>query len=483
MPTSEFTRQRKKSYLAGLILTASAFSVIAQDTPPTQPDANTHPVAAEVNGVKILRKEVDYIYSRQPIPPNLPPEAVLARKRAILAEMVRAEVLAQKAVSNKLDKTPDYEIEMDLARRSLLASKVERQILGTVQRVTAQQALDYVNTNPRLFAERQLLTLEVMNLSTPDESLLDRLDKASNDGAGFETMERLIREAKGNSQRKVSQTTSETLPPELLKTLTTKPFKTVVIKFNDNKQRGMVMLVRSATPAPLTGNEAVNVAGNLLQNRQLQATRVNSVNALVNASAINYFGLYKGVEAGGETSLDAELVGASIYKATISRSTKIAIAASLAAASSLLVLLLLSSWRYWTGNNRRTAAPVWLQRIPLLSKLVPQQQAGEALEQALAASSSRGRKADVAWYGKLLTLLCLTGCAVLLWLQTTQALSHLPKWVMSAAGGAGLVFGLMLAWLWLRSKLAELGRKRRWIPVPVLGLLTAGASASGMLLS
>lgn len=476
------TQYKNKSYWAGLFLTIFALTTLAQDAPLAQTDANTHPVAAEVNGVKILRKEVDYLYSRQPAPPNLPAEVVLARKRAILSELVRAEVLAQRAATNKLDQSPDFELEMALAKRSMLAGKVEQQILGSAQRITAQQALDFVNANPRLFAERQLLTLEVMNLSTPDEKLLVRLDQASNDGSSFEKMERLVREAKGNSQRRVLQTTSETLPAELQNALTSKPFKTAVIKFDDDKQRGMVMLVRSATPAPLTGNEAVNVAGQLLQRRQLQATRVNSINAFVNAAKVNYFGVYQGVESGGQTSLDAELLGSSIYSAPISRSQKIAIAAGVAAASTLLVLLLMTSWRYWTGNSHRSDAPDWLQRIPLLNQLVPPQPAGEALAQALAAASPKLENTGAAWHGKLLVLLCLVGCLALIWLQSVEALSRLPQWVMALAGAAGLAFGLALAWVWRHSKLAQLGQDRRWLPVPILGLLTAGALATGMIL-
>ena len=151
----------------------------------------------------------------------------------------------------------------------------------------------------------------------------------------------------------------------------------------------------------------------------------------------------------------------------------------------LLVLLLLASWRYWTGNSRRSIAPNWLQRMPLLNKLIPQQQAGEALAQALAASSARNRggKSGAAWYGKLLLLLCLAGCMGLLWLQSVEALSRLPHWVTAMAAAVGLALGLALAWIWLRSKLAELGKNRRWLPVPILGLLTAGASATGMMLS
>lgn len=481
MPFLPSIRFKPKSCAAACLLAVASLAASAQESPATTPDANTHPVAAEVNGVRILRQEVDYIYGLQPAA-SLPPEAVLARKRAILADLVRGEVMAQKAAENKLDQGEVFEMEMAMARRKLLADKVERQILGTAQRITAQQALDFVNTNPRLFAERQLLTLEVMNLNTPDPGLLDRLDQASDEGAGFEKLERLVREAKGSAQRKVSQASSETLPPELLKTLTTKPYKTVVIKFNDNQERGMVMQVRSATPAPLTGNEAVHVAGNLLQRRQLQTTRINSVNALVNAAQVNYYGLYQGVEAGGETSLDAELVGSSIYTAPVSRRQKIGIAAGVAAASTLLVLLLLVSWRYWSGNSRRTAAPGWLQRLPLLSRLIPQQQPAEALAQAVAALSPRSRKDAAAWYGKLLVLLCLAGCAGLLWMQSIQALSRLPQWVLAVAGSAGLVFGLLLAWVWVRSHLVELERNRRWLPVPVLGLLTASASAVGLML-
>lgn len=471
-----------KPYLTGLFLALAAQSATAQEIPSAPPDAKTHPVAADVNGVKILRKEVDLVYGRQAAP-GLSPEQVMARKRAILADLVRAEVLAQQAAENKLDQSPDFELEMQLSKRSMLAAKVEQQILGAATRVTPQQALDFVNTNPRLFAERQLLTLEVMNLTTPDQGMLDRLDQALNEGAGLEKMERLIREARGESQRKVMQNSSDRLPADLFKALSNKPYKPVVIKFSDNKERGMVMLLKSATPSPLSGNEAVAVAGNLLQQRQLQSTRLNSINALVNGAKVEYFGAFTGVQAGGESSLEADMVAGSIHSAPVSRTRKLAIAGGLAVTTSLLVVLLLVSWRYWTGNSRRSAAPAWVQGLPLLGRLVPPMQAGEALAQALASSSGRSGQVGAAWHGKLLSLLFLAGCMGLLWLQSVAAWNRLPHWVIAAAGAAGLAFGLLLAWIWLRSRLAELGKRRRWLPLPILGLLTLGASAVGMMLS
>jgi EpsD family peptidyl-prolyl cis-trans isomerase len=471
-----------KPYLTGLFLALASLGAMAQENPTAAPDAKTHPVAADVNGVKILRKEVDLVYGRQAAP-GLSSEQVMARKRAILAELVRAEVLAQKAAENKLDQSPDFELEIQLTRRSMLASKIEQLILGAATRVTPQQAQDFVSINPRLFAERQLLTLEVMNLTTPDQGLLDRLDQASNEGAGLEKVERLIREARGESQRKVMQNSSDRLPADLFKALSSKPYKPVVIKFSDNPQRGLVMLLKSATPSPLSGNEAVAVAGNLLQNRQLQSTRLNSINALVNGAKVEYFGAFTGVQAGGESSLEADMVAGSIHSAPISRTRKLAIAGGLAAATSLLVVLLLASWRFWTGNSHRSAAPAWLQRMPLIGRLVPPLQAGAALAQALASSSGRSGQGDAAWHGKLLALLFLAGCMGLLWLQSVAAWNRLPHWVTASAGAVGLAFGLLLAWVWLRSRLAELGKDRRWLPLPILGLLTLGASAAGIMLS
>lgn len=433
------------------------------------------PVVATVNGVEITRKELDYLYARTS-PPNLPAELALARKRAILTELISNEALAQKAIEVELDRTPEFAMEMALAKRSALAEKVERQIVSKGVQVTPQNALDYVNTHPEMFAERQLLTLERMDLVKTDEELLDKLDKASDSGASLQRLEKLAQEARAQTRRQVLNSYSDRLEPQLLKVMLTKPYKPVVIKFNDDKTRSSVFYVHSAVPAPLTGQQAVRAAGLTLMSKQTQATRLQGRQAVIGAAKVSFYGEFAGTElpaaAGGES-----LQAAQLFVKPFSFQRKLAVAGGLAAAAALLVLTLLTALRYWTGGSPGTLRQT-LQAMPLIGRLFGKPAAADELARVLAASSA-SPGAGQTWYGKLLVLLGLTGGAALMLIQLSGAWQRLQHWQIAVVLGSGLFAGALCG-LVLSSRLRDIRRERRWVPVSVSSALLMGVAAAGI---
>lgn len=464
--------------LTGLSPAAQAEPEKAQEAPVVVP-----PIVAMVNGVEITRKELEYLYNRT-APPNLPTEVASARKRAILTALVSSEALAQKAIEVELDKTPEFAMEMAIAKRSALAEKVERQIVRKGLQVTPQNALDYINTNPRMFTERQLLTLERMDMAKTDEELLDKLDKASDNGASLQRLEKLAQESRADTRRQVFTSYSDRIEPQLLKVMLTKPYKPVVIKFNNDKTRGSVFYIHSTVPAPLTGQQAMQAAGLALMSKQAQATRQQGSQAIVGAAKVSFYGEFAGTELPAATTDGEDLKMAQLFAKPFSFQRKLAIAGGLAGAATLLVLTLLTASRYWKGSTdsqqgsgslRQT-----LQAMPLIGRLFGKPAAANELARVLAARSAHNLDEQANWYGKLLVLAVLTGCLVLMVIQLSGAWHRLQPWQIAVALAAGLFAGALSGLIYVRSRLRNINRKRRWIPVSVISVLLMGVSAAGI---
>lgn len=466
--------------LSGMSPAAQAEPEKAQETAAVAP-----PIVAVVNGVEITRKELDYLYSLNAAP-HVPPEVAANMKRRILADLVRSEVLAQRAVAQKLDSKVDQELESRIARRRSLAAIAERDIMRQMKPASGQTALDFVNKNPHMFAERRMLTLEELRFDSDSKELLDTIDKSTEKGAGVEKLEEQIRAAKGKSERKVYQMPTDKLPGSLVSPLTAKPPQPVVVKFNDDTTRGSVLFVRASVAAPVVGREALQAAGMTLNMRQLQSTQMQGMQSVLGAAKISYWGEYAGGAMPTMAAMAPGLNGGKAYAPQISRTRKAAITAGIGAASMLSVMLLITGWRYWVGSRRRAGmeqAPAgnqrFLRRIPLLSKLLPQASHAEVLAATLASSRS-AEGSGSRWYGKLLLLLGMGACAALLGMQGMGAWNRLPAWVVGTAGAGGLLAGSLLAVLYSRTRLRELGGQQRWIPAAVTGLLMLGVSAAGI---
>lgn len=451
-------------------------------TPPTEPPK----VVAKVNGVEITRKEVDYLYSLNATP-NLPPDVAANMKRNILVELVRAEALAQKAKEMKLDAKADLELEMQLAERRSLAARAEREFMRGTQRVTEQTAFDYVNMNPHMFAERRLFTIEELRFTSSDDGLLDRLDKSTENGSGIEKLEDIIRAAKGSSNRRTYQASTDQLDRGFVVPMTAKPPKPVVVKFNQDTKGGVVLFVRSSVAAPIMGREALRAAMIALNSRQVQTTRLQGMQTVLKSVKVDYFGEYAAGAMPVVAMAGNFIPNGGEVRPSLSRNRKIALAAGLGLTGTLSILLLVTGWRYWTGPARRGAKTsaggfkAMLRRVPLVRKLMPEVDHAEALSAAIASSTKSSKGA--AWYGKLLLLLGFAACAGAASYQVASAWKHLPAWVLGTAGAGGFMAGIVLGWLYLRMSQSDKNRSPRWIPVAMSGLLLLGTSAASFVIA
>lgn len=249
-------------------------------------------IAAVVNGAEITRREVDFIYRRSVVPGS--DDAVARnRRRNILAGLVRAELLSQQAEKRGLDKSPEFLLAMHDARRRVLAGLEEEKIVSSAsEQVSPEVVRNVISSNPNLFAGRKLLVFEEVLFPEVDVALLESLNASAGKGV---SLAQLLDAAKARGKvflRSVKTMTSDQLQPAILKVLSvSRPNVPVVIRVQD--KFSMILILRSMTAVPVEGDAATVAATRLVQAQQRNMELSKTMNEVLDASKITYFGEFK----------------------------------------------------------------------------------------------------------------------------------------------------------------------------------------------
>jgi EpsD family peptidyl-prolyl cis-trans isomerase len=458
-------------------MTMVALSIPLKAVADEVPDKHAKEVLAVVNGTSITRQEVELVFQRT-APSSITPELAAARKRAILADLVRAEAMAQQAVAKGLQDEGQLALETRMAHRQLLASTAEKAAGDALPAIQVEEARNFVTNNPLLFAQRKQYTLEEVQLTTSDPTLFKRLDEAiRRTDADLDRAQRMALEAGASTQRRVFATQSEALPGPLLQPLLNARVGQVFV-LQYSVDRGALLGVKAAVSAPIVGEEAVQAAiglGTEMRRRQTMLLRSREV---VNKARITY------TEAAAALSAPAVAAAASAPPAPEP-------AASGAAASSGPVVVaqerLADLPRGLTESPRKILArkvaigagallvgTAWLLMLvavvrnsferywlPSLWPLRPTVET-PSLMRIVAESVVQPSTASVPWATLGVRLLLLVGvlaCSALPVMAFSAGLKHVPQWMLGTGLAVGWLLGIVVAHL-VAHRTLKLGRPK-----------------------
>jgi EpsD family peptidyl-prolyl cis-trans isomerase len=451
-------------------------------------------LVALVGDVAITRQDLDLAWQRM-APTDTPPALVTAQRQAMLADWVRMEALAQRALADRLDIRPVYEAELAAAQRRVLALQVERQAQAQAPTVTPKQVRLVIERSPWAFNDRQLLTLEELSLPVPAEPLASQLVRAGQQGERFENIEHLLTQANVVPQRRVYTAATDQLRPQLLQPLlTAKPGEALVGRMGPNLLQ--IMVVRAATPAPL-GDEAATAAATAVLNAQLRQRAVQQrVQQVVEQTPIEYFGEFAKVADVGSSAdkppasyalaqapdfADADAGTAVALPQGLTeprpwaRWRLPAVAGLLATAGALALLL-------WVMVVRHAVGTLWLPVV------WPLRRAGSSTRLAVLLAQHVLRQSKVRlpiktrltrWFQWAPAV----AAGVMLWLTLHSALDRLGPWWVAVCVGTGLVLGLLAAQAFARSRWRKATRQRLWLPVLMVALALALVSRAAQLMA
>lgn len=130
-------------------------------------------VAATVNGTEISIHQVNFALARIP---GIPPEMTEPAKRELIGKLIDQELAVQQAVENKLDRTPEVIMAIEVARKEVLSRAYVDQLTATVPRPGADEIKKYYGEHPELFAQRRIFNVQEIVLAAQGAPL-DKLNE------------------------------------------------------------------------------------------------------------------------------------------------------------------------------------------------------------------------------------------------------------------------------------------------------------------
>lgn len=286
----------KKLYLPLLVVVLVAGCGDKKDEAATAEKAPTQ-VAAKVNGTELTVHQVNYALQRIP---NLDQEQTKAASLQVVRNLVDQEVIAQKALADKLDRDPTVVQALDAARRQILAEAYMSRKLGTPAEPSDAEVADYFDQHPELFAKRKIYRLQEISIKAPKE----KYDAIRAQLGAFGTLEDFVTWLKAeNLPVKSAQgvKTAEQLPLQMLPQLAKMPDgQAMVVNTPDGL---MVIVLVDSQMQPVTLEQAKPAIARLLQTQAHQKAAKAEMDTLRAAAKIEYMGEF--VDAGKEAAAAA----------------------------------------------------------------------------------------------------------------------------------------------------------------------------------
>ena len=150
--------------LAALAATLLAACGQKKDVAPT--DTAGSEAVAKVNGDELTAAQLALALLKQR---GMRPDAGDAAAKQVLDQLIDEEIVAQKAVTAKLDKDPKVVAQIEAARRDILARRFLESAADTAAKPADDAVQKFYDSRPALFAQRKVYTLQRVDIQAPDD--------------------------------------------------------------------------------------------------------------------------------------------------------------------------------------------------------------------------------------------------------------------------------------------------------------------------
>lgn len=249
---------------------------------------STGEVVAEVNGVEITQRQLNFLFNRSGLT-GLSTSDKSELKKQILADLIRTELLAQKAEKLNIRNSPDYALAIYSSEKNVMADMAAEKLSQSVVKVDEDEIYEIVKNNPRLFQNRKMYIYNEIYIHGVKKDLLANFDKEIGDGKKIDQIIDELRKNKIKYSVSARMKTSDQLPQELEyfleKTITGKP---QIITISD--QYSLIIELSNKIPVPITGNNAFLVAEKMHKQELKRSIVEKEINNLLNTADIKYYG-------------------------------------------------------------------------------------------------------------------------------------------------------------------------------------------------
>lgn len=266
---------------AALLVAGCGKSETASDQPASQ-------VAAKVDGAEISVHQINYVMTRSKLNADTP-EAAQALRKQVLEKLVDQQVLVQKALEDKMDRTPDVQMAMEAARRDVLADAYLQKASVPGTKADDEQIRKYYTDRPELFSQRRIFQLQEVNYAAAAPAEVQAEVKAMvEDGKPLDEVLKTLTARGVEFARQDSQRAAEQISLELLPRLNRLQAGQGAV-IGNGKVMSLVY-VKSYQQAPVSREAATPRIAQFLTNQNLSQNVSEVVKNLRSKAKIDYVG-------------------------------------------------------------------------------------------------------------------------------------------------------------------------------------------------
>jgi len=186
-------------------------------------------------------------------------------EKSLLGELVDRKLLAQEALKQKLDRTPDYLLAQRRANEILLTQELLSTATAAAPEPTSQELAQVVKSNPRTFDQRALIQVDQITIPT---GIAAPLSKALQSAKSLDDIASSLTARRVRFSRRVEVWDSAELSPAATEKLLAA--KAGGLALLGDSQNTIVAKVGLVTPDPVPPAEQNQVAGDLLRSQRQQ---------------------------------------------------------------------------------------------------------------------------------------------------------------------------------------------------------------------
>jgi EpsD family peptidyl-prolyl cis-trans isomerase len=294
MRSEKMTQRARIGAVALAALAVTLLAACGQKKDVAPGDAGSE-VVAKVNGDELTAAQLTIALQKQR---GMRPDAGEAASKDTLDQLINEQIVAQKAITAKLDKDPKVVAQIEAARRDILARRFIEAAAETTGKPADDAVQKFYDSRPTLFAQRKVYTLQRMDIQAPEE----RRTEVDAHVQSLKTSAELadwLKAQKLQVTTKQEQDASEQLPPNVLEKLSAmKDGESMVVP----SQFGVsaLTLVSSAS-APKTLADARPAIEQFLANQDRREFLMNLQKTIRDGAKVEYLGRFAALTpAGGD---------------------------------------------------------------------------------------------------------------------------------------------------------------------------------------
>lgn len=258
--------KRQNLFVAAAAISFLALAGCSSDAEPTGQ------VVATVDGVEItqteLNNELGGLKGRNAAEQD-------ALQRGALQNIINRTLLTQAAVERELDKSPEGVLTKKRAEQMALIAMFEKSVTAKTPPVSTEEATEFVAENPLLFDQRRIFLVEQIAVNSNTPKLLKDLEPLNT----MPEVQAYLASMKLNSQLSFGVIDALQTDPAITRQIVAlAPDAVFVLPQGDSVR---INRIRDTQLVPVSGDDAVAIAKEILANQRRQQQLANAVNGIL----------------------------------------------------------------------------------------------------------------------------------------------------------------------------------------------------------